>query len=168
MTSWKLHGFTITLSTYTVREKGFPLAIQVLGGWRLKAGGTNPRSKISKSVCCEKSLPPLYANLLAEAAPRAHGQFCGWEDPGQNFRLLQGLWGNCRLSTKSAWGAKQSMNKSLPFWKQRGPETEKIFPAIRLWEDSMQAWQQTWLGSSAWRRATWVWSKSKARFLSPW
>lgn len=147
MTSWKSHVFTITLSTYSVREKGIPLAIQVLGGWRVKAGGTDPRSKISKSVCCSISLPPSYASLLAEGAPRALGQFCGWEDPGQNFRLPQGLWGNCRLSTKFAWKKKkQSMNKPLPFWQQRGPETAKIFPAIRLWEDLMQAWQQTWLG----------------------
>lgn len=168
MTSWKLRGFTTALSTYTVSAKGIPLAIQVLGGWRGKAGGTNPRSKISKSVCYAISLPPFYASLLAEVVPRALGQFCGWEDPGQNFRLPQGLWGNYRLSTKFAWKTKQSMNKPLPFWQQRGPETEKIFPAITLREDSMQAWQQTRLGSSAWGRATWVWKKSNARFLSPW
>lgn len=69
MTSWKPRGFNTTLSTYTAREKGIPLAIQILGGWRGKAGGTNPRSKISKSVCCAVSLPPFYASLLAEAAP---------------------------------------------------------------------------------------------------
>lgn len=77
MTSWKSRGFAITLSTYTAREKGIPLAIQVLGGWRVKAGGTNPRSRISKSVCCAISHPPFYASVLAEVAPRALGQFCG-------------------------------------------------------------------------------------------
>lgn len=127
-------------------------------GWRYKS-----TSKISKSVCCAISLPPFYASLLAEEAPWALGQFCGWEDPGQNFRLLQGLWGNCRLSTKFAWKTKQSTNKPLPFWQQRDPETEKIFPAIRLREDSMQAWQQTWLGNSACRRALEFGANQRAR-----
>lgn len=126
-----------TLRTYTVREKGIPPTIQVLGGWRVKAGSTNPRSRISKSVCCAISLPPFYASLLAEVVPGPLSQWQGSQDPVQCYRLPQGFWGNCRLS-KSAWKTKQSMNKPLSLWQRRSPEEIEIFPAIGLWEGSME------------------------------
>jgi len=87
-----------TLSTHTAREKGIPPAIQVLGGWRVKVGGTNPRSGISKSVLCAISLPPFYASLLAEAVPGAFSRLRGHRTPCNATGSCEGSGGiaDCR------------------------------------------------------------------------
>lgn len=119
---------------------------------RVESEGWRYKSKVSDqqiSLLC--NIPPSFLRRPSGwSSAQSSRPVLWWEDPGQNFRLPQGLWGNCRLSKKFPWKTKQSMNKPLLFWQQRGPEREKIFLAIRLWEDSMQAWQKTWLGSSAW------------------
>lgn len=133
MTSWKWRGFTVILSTYTVREKGIPLAIQVLGGWRVKAGGTNPRprsvnqsavqysSLLSTQAFWLKKLPELSASSVGE---RTLGKVSGsCKGSGGIAGCQQSLFGKqSRVQISHFPSDNREIQKQRRFFQQLGCE----------------------------------------------